>query len=108
LLRRLGVVGVAAVVVLALALGGRLVWVHDDTWEWTLRPSATPPKVVVFDRDYRRSDGPPSELTGAHRPEGRTSGGGVILAPRPDPDVPTVIWVRGPDGLHTYALMGGP
>jgi hypothetical protein len=103
------VVGIAAlVVILALVLGGRLVWVHNNAWEWTLRPSATPPKVVVFDRDYRRSDGPPSDPTDADRPIGRTPGGGVILAQRPDPDVPTAIWVRGPDGLRVYALMGGP
>ena len=101
--------GVAAVFVgIALVLGGRLVRVHDKTWEWTLRPSATPPKVVVFDRAYRRSNGPPSDPTDADRPVGRTPGGGLILAQRPDPYVPTAIWVRGPDGLRAYALMGGP
>jgi hypothetical protein len=62
----------------------------------------------VFDRGSRRSDGPPGDPTDADRPVGRTPGGGVILAQRPHPDVPTVIWVRGTAGLCIYALMGGP
>ena len=83
-------------VLLALVVGGRLVWVHDHSWEWTLRPSATPPKVVVFDRAYRRSDGPPGQPTAADRPVGRTPGGGINLARRPAPYVPTGIGSAAP------------
>ena len=108
-MRRPGWGSAAGVVaVLAVVLSARLIWVHDHTWEWTLRPSATPPKVVVFDRGYQRSDEPTGNPGDAERPVGRTPGGGVILAQPPDPYVPTVIWVRGRDGLRSYALMGGP
>jgi hypothetical protein len=108
--RRTASITVVVGVLLALAVVtlGRLVWVHDHTWEWSLRPSATPPKLVVFDRDYRRTSGSPMTPTAAETIVGRTPGGGVILAARPDPYVPTGIWVRGPSGTVEYALMGSP
>jgi hypothetical protein len=70
--------------------------------------SATPPKVVVFDLDYRRTSEPPTAPTAAETIFGRTPGGGVILAVRPGPYVPTGIRVRGPNGTVTYVLMGSP
>lgn len=106
--RRVVAGGLVCVALAALLVAGRLVWVHDRTWEWTLRPSATPPKVVVFDRDYRRSDTVDDVVPADAVRVARTPGGGVVLAQQPRPYVPTVVWVRGPGGTRSYALMGGP
>jgi hypothetical protein len=98
----------AIVVLLAGLVGVRLVHIHDETWEWTLTPSAASPKIEFADRTYLRDSLELSGLIG-RKPVGRTAGGGVILSDHwPAPSVPTEVWVV--DGAHAvhYTLSGGP
>ena len=46
---------VALALLLAVGLLGRLWYVHDRTWDWSLTISATPPKIQFADRTYLRS-----------------------------------------------------
>ena len=103
---------VAFVVTLALLLAagllGRLWYVHDRTWDWSLTISATPPKIQFADRNYLRSTADMAVPVGAVD-VGRTLGGGVILSDQwPAPYMPGVIWVRDGVKTSTYALSGGP
>lgn len=102
-------VALALMIVLGVALAARLRYVHDKTWEYSLFPSSTPPKVVFGQRDYSRDDYitkvavPPDFVR-----SGQTMGGGAIYAPPERAYAPTVIDVV--DGPRTveYSLMGGP
>jgi len=101
--RRIAIwLAVAFVVVLA----GRVIYVHDKTWEYRVFPSATPPKVGYDDRNYSRGSELPRIEAGLVR-SGETMGGGVIYAPTGSRTA-TVIDVV--DGQHVveYSLMGGP
>lgn len=100
--------GLAGVGVLGLvALGVRLDRVHQDTWQWRLSPSQNPPKIRVFQRDYRRSDASSRVLPRA-KALGHAPGGGQLWGMTPAPYVPTAVWIRTRDGDTTYVLMGGP
>jgi hypothetical protein len=98
----------ALTLLLAFGLLGRLWYVHDRTWDWSLVISATPPKIQFADRTYIRSSFDEA-VPAAAVDVGRTLGGGEILSDHwPATFMPGVIWVR--DGVRTamYALSGGP
>jgi hypothetical protein len=100
-------VAVATLVVVLIVLALRLEQVHDDTWEWRLTYAKTPPKLHVFDRDYRRSDtalAPPEDT----RYLVTVPGGARVYSKRIRPYAPTVIWAVPDAGTAVYSLMGGP
>jgi hypothetical protein len=100
---------VASLALLMVAgLLGRLWYVHDRTWDWSLTISATPTKIQFADRTYLRGSADlPVPATAAD--VGRTLGGGVILSDVwPARYVPTVIWVREGVRSTSYGLLGGP
>ena len=93
--------------VLSLAAVGLRLWhVHDETWEWRLNPSATPPKVAYRDRDYSRS-AEAAQISQGFVRSGETMGGGTIYAP-PGPRTTTAIDVVDGDRVVEYGLLGGP
>jgi hypothetical protein len=101
--------GLAVLVILGI-LGGsvaRLVYVHEHTWEWSLVPSATTPKLEFAHRSYLPAAEQPEAPPG-WSVQGRTMGGGIILAPPTGPYVPTVIYVKSAGHLTGYGLSGGP
>ncbi len=94
--------------VLAIGLLGRLWYVHDRTWDWSLVISAAPPKIQFADRTYLRST-LDIAVPAAAVDVGRTLGGGVILSDQwPAQSMPGVIWVRDGVRASAYALSGGP
>jgi hypothetical protein len=107
---RVRVIGLLAAIAVLLAglVGVRLVRIHDETWEWTLTPSAASPKIEFADRSYLWGSVVPSapqEATAV----GRTAGGGVILSDHwPAPYVPTGVWVVDGPRVIQYSLSGGP
>jgi hypothetical protein len=98
----------ALVALLAVGLVGRLWYVHDRTWDWSLVPAAAPLRIQFAERNYIRST--IDEATPAAAVEvGHTLGGGVILSDEwPAAYMPGVIWVRDGAKTSTYALSGGP
>lgn len=81
--------------------------VHDQTWEWRLTYSATPPLLTYADRHYRRSDEhspPPGGVTLL----GHAAGGAALYSKLLRPYAPTVIWAKTGLGYTVYELMGGP
>jgi len=99
---------VTLVLLLAVGLLGRLWYVHDRTWDWSLVVSAAPSRIEFADRNYIRSTADMS-VPMAAVDVGRTLGGGVILSDQwPAPHVPGVIWVLDGATTRTYALSGGP
>lgn len=104
---RVVVVGLALATVTALVGAGiRLDQVHDYGWEWTLVPSAAPPKVEYDGRDYDRGGERDSVPDGAVA-SGETMGGGTIYA-FADPGTQTIIYVADGEDVWTYGLLGGP
>lgn len=98
------VLAVVLVVLVAAGLLGRLWYVHDGSWDWSLMLSATPPRIQFAERDYADMALPETAVV-----VGRTLGGGVILSDRwPAPSMPGIIWVRDGQSTVTYALSGGP
>lgn len=99
---------VVLVLVLAtMLLAARLAYVHAHTWEWSLRPTATAPKLEYVHRTYLRGAAQLREPDGVV-PVGQTIGGGVILAPHYSAAAPTVVYVRFDSRLTAYSLSGGP
>jgi hypothetical protein len=90
-----------------LTLGTRLTYVHAHTWEWSLTPSATAPKLDFVERTYLRGVEQRAAPEG-WTVRGRTVGGGAILAPDPSAYAPTVVVVRDAGRLTAYSLSGGP
>ena len=72
------VLGVAAV-----ALGARLVENHGYGWEWTLSPSAAPPKIHFEGRDYDRGRKRPTEYPAATFLKARRRAGAKSTSPEP-------------------------
>ena len=98
-----------AVLVAGLLLAGlRMLHVHGSSWEWSLSESAAPPMISFRERTYHRADPVGVPYSGPDEQQGTTPGGGVVLAPPPAGEVPTVIGVRDGDRVVTYALSGGP
>lgn len=90
-----------------LVIGARLAYVHAHTWEWSLQPSATAPKLDYVGRTYLRGAvqfAEPDVVTAV----GQTVGGGIILAPPNAMNAPTVVYVRYGSRLTAYSLSGGP
>jgi hypothetical protein len=97
----------AVVVIVAGIVVVRLFQIHQETWEWRLTPSATPPKLHVLSRDYRREhryQAPPSAASWL----GMTPGGSPMLGETVRSFAPTVIWVKSHQAFEVYTLMGGP
>ena len=90
-----------------LLVGARLAYVHAHTWDWSLRPTATAPKLEYVNRTYLCGAAQLKEPDGVI-PVGQTIGGGVILAPRDSANAPTVVYVRADSRLTAYSLSGGP
>ena len=91
-----------------MGLLGRLWYVHDRTWDWSLAISATPPRIQFAERHYIRST-VDQALPATAVDVGRTECGGVILSDHwPATYMPGVIWVRDGEKIATYALSGGP
>ncbi len=90
-----------------LVIGARLAYVHAHTWEWSVRPSATAPKLEYVGRTYLRGAVQFAEPDGVTA-LGQTVGGGMILAPQDAMNTPTVVYVRDGSRLTAYSLSGGP
>ncbi len=99
----LAVLGIAV----AAAVFVRVQHVHDQTWEWRLSSSSTPPKLVYAHRDYRRSDDHSTPPSGAGL-IGHAAGGAALFSKVLPSYATTVIWVRTTSGYTVYELMGGP
>lgn len=101
---------VAAVVV--IAVGARLVHMHEVYGELRLTATETPHRIAVLGRDYDRSESRPTRSTTppGFVEDGQTESGGTLLVPNGLAGrVPTVLYVRDGDGrLWSYALVGGP
>lgn len=97
------VLGVAAV-----ALGARLTENHGYGWEWTLTPSAAPPKIHFEGRDYDRGGEQSDAVPSRYVLEGKTPGGGEIYKSGLDEGTSTVILVKDGEHVYAYGLMGGP
>lgn len=103
---RLRGVVIGFVVVLVAAPALRVIYVHDQTWEYGLLPSSTPPKVVYDHRDYERGEDVARVDPGFVR-RGETMGGGLVYAPSGS-RAATVIDVTDGHRVVEYGLMGGP
>jgi hypothetical protein len=108
------VVGALAAICVGLAV--QVHHVYDEGGELRLMPSAAPPVIHLWGRDYTRGDrGPATSLPARTHSTGRTPGGGTVYSPdhvsvqgTRAHVVPTVLWVRDSDGVVAYALSGGP
>jgi hypothetical protein len=108
------VVGALGAICAALTL--QVHHVYAEGGELRLSPSAAPPVIHVWGRDYRRSDARPAKALPARtHSTGQTPGGGTVYSPdhvsvhgTRAHVVPTVIWVRDSEGVVAYALSGGP
>jgi hypothetical protein len=98
----------ALVAVALIALGVRLVHVHEATWEWTLRPSAAAPLLAYGDRDYKRSRPDPGVEPSFERIGTSLGGGAVFGPPLPHENAPVYLQVRDGDVVYGYVLLGGP
>ncbi|MFC8503198.1 hypothetical protein ACFUC1_12620 [Pedococcus sp. NPDC057267] len=99
---------------LALALlatiGGailRAAYVHEHTWQWALMPSAAAPKLEFAHRTYLRGATQHDMPSGVIE-QGRTMGGGTILALPPGAYASTAVFVKSGDTITGYGLSGGP
>lgn len=100
-----------SVLVLAGVIAGVRLWsVHQQTLDWVLSPKEVPSKVQFADREYdcgpdpRPADRDLSALTS----QGKTAGGGDILAQPPSAEARVFIVVRTDKGAFGCGLMGGP
>lgn len=97
------VLGVAVV-----ALGARLAENYGYGWEWTLIPSAAPPKIHFDGRDYNRGGEQSGEVPSNAVLSGETPGGGQIFKPGRATATSTILYVKDGERLYLYGLMGGP
>lgn len=97
------VLGVAVV-----ALGTPLAENHRYGWEWTLTPTATPPKIHFDGRDYDRGGEQSGEVPSDAVLSGETPGGGQIFKPGRATGTSTILYVEDGERLYLYGLMGGP
>lgn len=94
--------------VAALALGAPVAANHAEGWEWTLTPSAAPPKIRFEDRDYSRGGEQPDGLPDDVVPVGETPGGGQIFTSAYASGTSTLVYVEDGDSVYVYGLIGGP
>jgi hypothetical protein len=94
--------------VCVVALGARATQVHGYGWEWTLSPSAAPPKIHFEGRDYDRG----GKESGGVPPHavlmGETLGGGQIFKTGSPSGTSTLLYVKDGRSVYVYGLMGGP
>jgi hypothetical protein len=109
------VIGLAVTIVALVGVCAQVYHVHALGGELRLFPSAAPPVIHEWGRDYERGPGATSQVVPHHlRRVGVTPGGGTVYRggfslPKPFRHlVPVVIWVREHTGYVEYALEGGP
>ena len=103
----LGLLGL--VVAVAVVAGGiRMKQVHDYGWEWTLFPSAAPPKIQFEGRDYDRGGEQSGAVPRGYLLKGETLGEGEIYKFGLNRGTSTVIFVKDGRRVYAYGLMGGP
>lgn len=100
----LGVVLGVAVVALAATTAKN----HGYGWEWTLTPSAAPPKIHFDGRDYNRGGEQSGEVPSDAVLSGETPGGGQIFKRGSATATSTILYVKDGEHLYLYGLMGGP
>lgn len=101
------VIGLLAVVLVSAAVvAGRVVWVRYAYGEWSLSPSASPPRLMYDGREYRRAD-PVAAVDAGDIVVDHVAGGKVYGPPHP-PASPTVLELVAQDGVVRYSLVGGP
>lgn len=100
----------SALVLAGVLVGTRLWNVHQQTSDWVLSPKEVPSKVQFAGREY--NCGPDPRATkrdvSALTSQGRTAGGGEILAQQPSAEAKVFIVVRTSEGAFGCDLMGGP
>jgi hypothetical protein len=96
--------GVGFVLACALAIAIRLEYVHRESGEWHLRPSAEPPMLRYHGHVYDR-DGRGTFKDTGYVKNGKDLGGGTILAPVAS-GVPDVIQVHNLRSYYEYRLAG--
>ncbi|MDI2036599.1 hypothetical protein [Paenarthrobacter nitroguajacolicus] len=92
-------------------LAGVRLWnVHQQTSDWVWSPKEIPSKVQFAGREYNcgPDPSPTKQDVSALTPQGRTAGGGEILAKEPSTQARVFIVVRTRDGAFGCGLMGGP
>ena len=97
---------VAVVLVAAAVVAGRVVWVRYAYGEWSLSPSASPPRLLHGGREYRRAD-PVAAVDPGDIIVDSVAGGQLYGPPDPLSD-PTVLELVTDDGVVRYSLVGGP
>lgn len=95
---------VAAAFVVLVAVD--VVWVHGQSDQWRVWPTAAPPKIVFHDHDYRDRHVVPAAPGGTIK-VGKTLGGAPILAAATYPPAPATVWVRDGGTVYAYALDDG-
>lgn len=106
--RRALLAGVFLAIVGVVVVGGRATEVHSYGWEWTLSPSAAPPKIHFEGRDYDRGGKPSGGLPPDAVLKGETLGGGQIFTSGSASGTSTLVYVKDGRAVHVYGLMGGP
>jgi hypothetical protein len=91
-----------------VVLGARATEIHGYGWEWTLSPSAAPPKIHFEGRDYDRGGKQSGGVPADAAPTGETLGGGQIFKTRRTAGTSTLIYVKDGRSVYVYGLMGGP
>jgi hypothetical protein len=109
-MRRLVLIGVALIVV---AGGGyaalHMLQIRHDYGVLAWSPSGPTPQIPFLDRTYLRGAGSEAAVPAGAELLGSIAGGGKVFGNRLDCCVPTVVFVRYPDGtVVSYALSGGP
>jgi hypothetical protein len=97
---------VAVVLVVAAVVAGRMVWVRYAYGEWSLSPSASPPRLMYDGREYRRAD-PVAEVDPGDILVDHVAGG-QLYGPAHAVADPTVLELVTDDGVVRYSLVGGP
>jgi hypothetical protein len=92
------------VVVLAASVAIRMEYVHRESGEWRLRPSAEP-QMLRFDGHRYLRDGTDEGKVKGFTKHGQDLGGGHILAPA-TAGTPGEIQVKNLDVYYDYRLAG--
>ena len=107
--QRLRTIAVILTALVAMGLYARVRHVHEQTWEWRLRASDSPPKVQWDGRDYRRG----AEVAA---PAAGSVEAGHVLGDLPvyssltkgGSHAATGIYLHSNGRWVEYSLMGGP
>ena len=114
-MKRWMVAGVSLAVLAVVAIGVQVHRVYDEGGELRITPSAAPPVIHEWGRDYRRSSSPAASSQPTHsHPVAETPGGGTVyrrsvrLPERFAHSAPVVVWVHEGSEYVVYELVGGP